>query len=86
LWLLAIKLHTQRILHIVVNSVHTGSVTENLSQWTNQEQASEAALARCGESSVYAALLPKAANIRGEFLWHDNTVIDLVTGPLPSFM
>ena len=31
---------------IVVNSVHTGSVTENLSQWTNQEQASEAALAR----------------------------------------
>ena len=31
---------------IVVNSVHTGSVTENLSQWTNEEQASEAALAR----------------------------------------
>jgi len=71
---------------IVVNSVHTGSVTENLGQWTTEEQPSQAALARCARSSVYAALLPKGTNIRGEFLWHDNTVIDLVKGPLPSFM
>ena len=40
------RLSTDTREDMVVNSVHTGSVTENMGQWTNEEQPSQAALAR----------------------------------------
>ena len=40
---------------------------------------------RGAQSAVYASLLPPNTEVRGAYLWHDNTVLDWVNGPLPAF-
>ena len=41
-------------------------------------------IVRGAQSAVFASLLPAKTDIRGAFLWHDNTVLDWVNGPLPA--
>lgn len=41
---------------------------------------------RGSQSAVYASLLPPNTEVRGAYLWHDNTVLDWVNGPLPAFV
>ena len=38
------------------------------------------------EAVVYAALLPPDTRVRGEYLWHDKTLVDWVDGPIPALM
>lgn len=38
------------------------------------------------EAVVYAALLPPDTGVRGEYLWHDKTLVDWVDGPIPALM
>ena len=38
------------------------------------------------EAVVYAALLPPDTGVRGEFIWHDKTLVDWVNGPLPALV
>ena len=33
---------------------------------------------------MFASLLPAKTDVRGAYLWHDNTVLDWVNGPLPA--
>ena len=41
---------------------------------------------RGAQSAVFASLLLAKTDVRGAYLWHDNTILDWVNGPLPAFV
>ena len=41
---------------------------------------------RAVEAVVFTALLPLDTKIHGEYIWHDKTIVDWITGPLPALM
>ncbi|XP_046434609.1 carbonyl reductase [NADPH] 3-like isoform X1 [Neodiprion fabricii] len=64
---------------LVVNAVHPGYVntdmTDHLGVFTPE---------RGSQSSLYAALLPENTDIKGKYIWHDNTLVDWANGPKPA--
>jgi len=65
---------------IVVNHVHPGYVDTDMSSHKGPLSIDRGAL-----SSLYAALLPANTPIRGQYIWHDNQIVDWVNGPTPPF-
>jgi len=66
---------------IVVNHVHPGFVDTDMTS-----HIGPLTIDRGAQSAVFASLLPPKTDIRGAYLWHDNTVLDWVNGPLPAFV
>jgi len=66
---------------IVVNHVHPGYVDTDMTS-----HKGPLTIDRGAQSAVFASLLPAKTDIRGAYLWHDNTVLDWVNGPLPAFV
>jgi len=65
---------------IVVNAVHPGSVKTEMSSQSGDKNVDEGA-----QAPVWAALLPpNIEEPRGGYVWHDNSIVDWVNGPLPS--
>ncbi|XP_046751132.1 LOW QUALITY PROTEIN: carbonyl reductase [NADPH] 1-like [Diprion similis] len=64
---------------LVVNAVHPGYVntdlTDHMGTFTPE---------RGSQSSLYAALLPQNTEIKGKYIWHDNTLVDWANGPRPA--
>lgn len=64
---------------IVVNSVHPGYVDTDMTS-----HKGEFTIERGAQAPLFCALLPPNTEIKGKYVWHDNTVIDWVTGTLPG--
>jgi len=69
---------------IVVNHVHPGFVETDMTSNQNFGDHRPVTIDRGAESGVFAALLPPGTPVRGEYIWHDCTVLDWVEGPLPD--
>ncbi|XP_046492056.1 carbonyl reductase [NADPH] 1-like [Neodiprion pinetum] len=65
---------------IVVNAVHPGSVITDMSGKLGTMTPERGA-----QAPLYLALLPKYTEIKGEYVWHDNTVMDWVNGEVKTF-
>ncbi|XP_046750965.1 carbonyl reductase [NADPH] 3-like [Diprion similis] len=64
---------------IVVNAVHPGSVITDMSGKLGSMTPERGA-----QAPLYLALLPKYTEIKGQYVWHDNTVIDWVNGEVKT--
>jgi len=69
---------------IVINHVHPGYVATDMTKSMVVENLSPLPIDRGAESAVFAALLPPGTSVRGDYIWHDCTIVDWVEGPLPS--
>ena len=65
----------------VVNHVHPGVVDTDLAN-----RLGYMAIDRGAEACMYATLLPANTKVRGEYIWHDCSLVDWVNGPLPQLM
>jgi len=63
---------------LVVNHVHPGYVDTDMTS-----HKGPLTIDRGAQSTVYAALLPPSTPIRGAYIWHDNQIVDWVSGPTP---
>jgi len=63
---------------IVVNHVHPGWVDTDMTSHKGPLTVDRGCM-----SAVYAALLPPGTEVRGEYIWHDCSLVDWVSGPLP---
>lgn len=65
---------------MVVNSVHPGYVVTDMTGKKGNFSPERGA-----QVLVWCALLgPKILKPRGDYVWHDNTIVDWVNGPMPS--
>jgi len=67
--------------NIVVNSVHPGYVNTDMSRHKGIMSPDRGALAPCW----LALLPPNVDKPKGDFVWHDQQIIDWVNGPTPSY-
>jgi len=65
---------------LVVNHCHPGYVDTDMTSHKGPLTVEQGSVA-----SVYLALLPpNITSPRGDFIWHDKTIVDWVNGPTPS--
>jgi len=63
---------------LVVNHIHPGYVDTDMTS-----HKGPLSIDRGAQSTVFAALLPPGTDIRGAYIWHDNQIVDWVSGPTP---
>lgn len=64
---------------LVVNAVHPGYVITDMTSHKGNVTPERGA-----QAPIYLALLPKSTDIKGKYVWHDETLIDWVNGTLPE--
>ena len=64
---------------VVINHVHPGWVDTDLSSHMGRFSLEDGA-----KSSLFAAMLPEGTDIKGQFIWHDCSVLDWVNGTPPG--
>ncbi|XP_075217593.1 carbonyl reductase [NADPH] 1-like [Lycorma delicatula] len=64
---------------IVVNCVHPGYCDTDMTSHKGPMPPEEGA-----KAAVKLALLPHYPDIKGQYVWHDMTVVDWINGPKPS--
>lgn len=64
---------------LVVNAVHPGYVSTDLTKHLGTFTPERGA-----QAPLYLALLPKNTDVKGKYVWHDNTIVDWANGTKPA--
>ncbi|XP_046750540.1 carbonyl reductase [NADPH] 1-like [Diprion similis] len=64
---------------LVINAVHPGYVDTDMTSHKGPLTPERGA-----QAPIYLALLPKNTDIKGKYVWHDNTIIDWVNDTPPA--
>ena len=64
---------------IAINHVHPGYVDTDMTSHKGPLTPEQGA-----KSSLFAANLPPGTSVKGQYIWHDCSIVDWVNGPKPS--
>ena len=64
---------------VVINHVHPGYVDTDMTSHKGPLTPEQGA-----KSSLFAANLPSGTSVKGQYIWHDCSIVDWVKGPTPT--